>query len=104
MARIGRLACVLRIVIAFRPSARRTASRARCVSARSSACGVRLHAAPQDDDPELFGGYTAKQRLREEIDSPFRKVRLVFFGASTGSALLALYFSVLNAAKGFTNF
>ena len=54
---------------------------------------------PDDDEPELFGGYTAKQRMREEIESPFRKVRLIFFGASTGSALLALYFSILNVAS-----
>jgi len=26
------------------------------------------------DMGELFGGFTAKQRLREEIESPFRKV------------------------------
>jgi len=45
------------------------------------------------------GGYTLKQRLREEIDSPFRKVRLAFFGASFGSALIALYFSALNTIK-----
>ena len=25
---------------------------------------------------EKFGGYTTKQRLREEVESPFRKVRL----------------------------
>ena len=59
---------------------------------------------PDDDEPELFGGYTAKQRMREEIESPFRKVRLIFFGASTGSALLALYFSILNVAKAATGF
>ena len=29
-------------------------------------------------------GYTLKQRLLEEIDSPFRKVRLAVFGASWG--------------------
>lgn len=45
------------------------------------------------------GGYTLKQRLREEIDSPFRKVRLAFFTASFGSAMIALYFSALNTAK-----
>jgi hypothetical protein len=50
---------------------------------------------------ELFGGFTAKQRLREEIDAPFRKVRLFFFGSSTLSALLALYFSVINAGKAY---
>jgi len=63
-----------------------------------------LCAMPDDDDPELFGGYTAKQRMREEIESPFRKIRLLFFGASTGSALLALYFSILNVAKAATGF
>ena len=45
------------------------------------------------------GGYTLKQRLREEIDSPFRKVRLAFFGASLASALIASYFSALNTVK-----
>ena len=63
---------------------------------------VQLAAMPDDDEPELFGGYTAKQRMREEIESPFRKLRLIFFGASTGSALLALYFSILNVAKAAT--
>ena len=63
---------------------------------------MQLAAMPDDDEPELFGGYTAKQRMREEIESPFRKVRLIFFGASTGSALLALYFSILNVAKAAT--
>lgn len=48
---------------------------------------------------ETFGGYTVKQRLREEIESPFRTVRLAFFGVSTGSAFLALYFSATNIIK-----
>ena len=39
---------------------------------------TQLTAMPDDDEPELFGGYTAKQRMREEIESPFRKVRLIF--------------------------
>jgi hypothetical protein len=47
------------------------------------------------------GGYTLKQRLREEIDSPFRKVRLAFFAASFASALIALYFSALSTIKAF---
>jgi hypothetical protein len=48
---------------------------------------------------EKFGGYTAKQRLREEVESPFRKVRFVFFLATVGSALTALYFSALSTFK-----
>lgn len=48
---------------------------------------------------EKFGGYTTKQRLREEIDSPFRNVRLFFFGSSAGSAGVALYFSALSVLK-----
>ncbi|KAL3918795.1 MAG: hypothetical protein SGARI_007365, partial [Bacillariaceae sp.] len=48
---------------------------------------------------QTFGGYTVKQRLREEVESPFRKVRLVFFGSSAGSALTALYFSALSTIK-----
>lgn len=54
------------------------------------------------DDERLgqkFGGYTVKQRLREEVESPFRKVRFLFFASSTGSALLALYFSSFAALK-----
>jgi hypothetical protein len=51
------------------------------------------------DLSQAQGGYTLKQRLREEIDSPFRKVRLAFFTASFGSAMIALYFSALNTAK-----
>jgi len=53
----------------------------------------------QDDLSEKFGGYTVKQRLREEVESPFRKVRLLFFGSSAGSALTALYFSATSALK-----
>ena len=45
------------------------------------------------------GGYTVKQRLREEVESPFRKVRLLFFGSSVASALTASYFSFLNTIK-----
>ena len=51
---------------------------------------------------ETFGGYTVKQRLREEVESPFRKVRLVLFGSSAGSALTALYFSALNTIKAIS--
>ena len=57
----------------------------------------------QEDEDYLsqptMGGYTVKQRLREEVESPFRKVRLLFFGSSAGSALTALYFSALNTIK-----
>jgi len=57
-----------------------------------------------DQSKELYlsqpqGGFTLKQRLREEIDSPFRKVRLLFFSLSVGSALTAFYFSALNTIK-----
>jgi len=48
--------------------------------------------------------YTAKQRMREEIDSPFRKVRVVLFGFSTASALVALYFSLLTLGKVLAGF
>lgn len=58
---------------------------------------------PNDENAEklsqTFGGYTVKQRLREEVESPFRKVRLAFFATSTASALLALYFSFLATVK-----
>lgn len=72
-------------------------------------------------------GFTTKQRLREEIESPFRKVgvacriiiegarlklkpssfpqnlqvRLFFFAASAGSASIAFYFSLLASIKAY---
>lgn len=52
-----------------------------------------------DELEQTFGGYTVKQRLREEVESPFRTVRVYFFGASTLSALVAFYFSILAAFK-----
>jgi hypothetical protein len=63
-----------------------------------------LFASPNDQQQEerlqsTFGGYTVKQRLREEVESPFRPVRLYFLGYSTVSAAVALYFSAFNAAK-----
>jgi len=56
---------------------------------------------PQTEQQQPVVEYTTKQRLREEIDSPFRKVRVVFFGFSAASALVALYFSLLTAGKAF---
>jgi hypothetical protein len=47
------------------------------------------------------GGFTVKQRLREEVESPFRKVRLLFFGSSVASASIALYFSMLSTIKAY---
>lgn len=58
----------------------------------------------EDELEKTFGGYTAKQRLREEVESPFRTVRLFFFGSSTGSALVALYFSLLTTGKAYAGF
>mmetsp|Transcript_11050 Transcript_11050/g.12645 ORF Transcript_11050/g.12645 Transcript_11050/m.12645 type:complete len:345 (-) Transcript_11050:117-1151(-) len=52
---------------------------------------------PENDEDS--SGFTVKQRLREEVESPFRKLRLYFFGVSTASALLALYFSLISALK-----
>ncbi len=64
---------------------------------------VTLQQQSDDDQEEMlqtkFGGYTVKQRLREEIESPFRTVRLAFFGSSAVSAFLALYFSATNAIR-----
>lgn len=48
---------------------------------------------------EKMNGYTVKQRLREEVESPFRKVRLAFFSFSSASAFVAFYFSALTALK-----
>ena len=50
---------------------------------------------PLDRLDETVGGYTVKQRLREEVESPFRTVRLYFFGASLASAVIAFYFSLV---------
>jgi len=50
---------------------------------------------------ETPGGYTVKQRLREEVENPFRKVRLALFGFSTISASVALYFSSLSTIKSY---
>jgi hypothetical protein len=64
-----------------------------------------IKAAPTPPNPnedrlgQKFGGYTAKQRLREEVESPFRKVRFLFFAGSSASALLALYFSATSTLK-----
>lgn len=61
------------------------------------------NATPKEEQQmaETFGGYTVKQRLREEVESPFRKIRFFFFASSTGSALTALYFSATNALKAY---
>lgn len=50
-------------------------------------------------DSETGNGFTVKQRLREEVESPFRKVRLAFFTFSSVSAFVAFYFSALVAVK-----
>lgn len=42
--------------------------------------------------------------MREEIDSPFRTLRVVLFGFSTVSALVALYFSLLTLGKTLGGF
>lgn len=63
-----------------------------------------LSPSPNNDDERLgqkFGGYTVKQRLREEVESPFRKVRFLFFLFSSGSAGIALYFSALSLLKAY---
>ena len=55
-----------------------------------------------DSLEQTFGGYTVKQRLREEVESPFRTFRLFFFGASLASAIVAFYFSLLTLGKAYT--
>jgi len=57
------------------------------------ACQKVFSSTPPNED------FTVKQRLREEVESPFRKVRLAFFGFSSASASIALYFSALTALK-----
>jgi hypothetical protein len=61
----------------------------------------RLYSSENNNDGlgEKFGGFTVKQRLREEVESPFRKVRFLFFLSTVGSALTALYFSGLGTMK-----
>jgi len=55
----------------------------------------------QEKLAQTFGGYTVKQRLREEVESPFRTVRLFFFASTAGSAGIAFYFSFLSALKSY---
>ena len=52
-----------------------------------------------DNLSETSGGYTIKQRLREEVESPFRKVRFIFWLTTVGSAAIALYFSGMSTVK-----
>jgi len=89
-------------VTAFTPNAnnvlQRNSGRPSSVSYQSS----RIFSSnmPNDDGlGEKFGGYTVKQRLREEVESPFRQVRLFFFGGGAASAMVALYFSALSTLK-----
>jgi len=71
------------------------------VHPKSNLCIKKSHlfSSPNDNLSERVGDFTTKQRLREEIESPFRKVRLAFFGFSSASASIALYFSALTALK-----
>ncbi|CAB9500009.1 Protein of unknown function (DUF3493) [Seminavis robusta] len=84
---------------AFSPATSRT-SAAR-IEVRSRTQTSSLSSSPNKDDGlgERFGGFTVKQRLREEVESPFRKVRFVFFLSTVGSALTALYFSGMSTVK-----
>jgi hypothetical protein len=71
---------------------------------RTTAVATSRDGDPLDDTEDYLGqptkdGYTVKQRLREEVESPFRKVRLFFFTSSFGSAMLALYFSASSTIK-----
>jgi hypothetical protein len=95
-------------VQAFRAVSSTSSSRGRIISGRYGMVHRRSVALQQQqtgDDPQdellqtTFGGYTVKQRLREEIESLFRTVRLAFFGSSAVSAFLALYFSATNAIR-----
>ena len=69
------------------------------VSSRPNSVLLLLSTPNDMKEEELFGGFTVKQRLREEVESPFRKVRLAFFSVSSASAGVALYFSALAALK-----
>ena len=81
--------------------------RSHCLAGRRAGAALTVVEARSESEEQMmnseetFGGFTAKQRLREEVESPFRKVRIFFFGASTASALLALYFSLINAGKAY---
>lgn len=86
-----------RPIATFTPHTNQLKSRSR---SRSFASGLGPLASNSLDDE--MGGFTTRQRLREEIESPFRKVRLLFFASTTGSALTALYFSVINSIKALS--
>ena len=88
MIRLLALLCTAGLTHAF------TAPRGSLVARRGGTQPTRntqLAATPDDDEPELFGGYTAKQRMREEIESPFRKVRLIFLSEHRLGPLSALF-------------
>jgi len=96
--RIGLLALFLSSAVGFSPTQKTFGSG---LKPHSSPLLTRIYAQSENAEKlsTKFGGYTVKQRLREEVESPFRKVRLVFFGSSAGSALTALYFSATNVLK-----
>jgi len=69
---------------------------------RTTNAALFLSSEQEDNLQKKFGGYTAKQRLREEVESPFRTFRLFFFGSSTASAIVAFYFSIFTAFKAYS--
>jgi len=86
-------------------------SRSDAVSSPSrKATTTPLFASKNDNDEpaflqeQTFGGYTVKQRLREEIESPYRTLRLNVFGFSTLSAFVALYFSLISLLKATSGY
>jgi len=94
-----RTVIILSVLLTATPAAGFTAHRSSAVARLDKPWDLsKLYSSPNDEVDNLgekFGGFTTKQRLREEIESPFRKVRLAFFSFSGVSAFVALYFSAL---------
>ncbi|KAL7545367.1 hypothetical protein ACHAWF_011229 [Thalassiosira exigua] len=96
------LACVLPVADAFVKPSIKGRIEITPQEQRTDSVPATLFSTPDGNNGSLnenLGGFTLKQRLREEVDSPFRKVRLAFFSFSAASAAVALYFSALAAAK-----
>ena len=75
--------CMLSSAVAFTPAKQHNIhilSNNIIQSKQQSTFPTVLLSTPNNDNndalAEKFGGYTTKQRLREEVESPFRKVRL----------------------------
>eukprot|EP00960_Hanusia_phi_P056388 763252-Hanusia_phi.AAC.4 len=73
--------------------------------------GARKQAVVMSDKEDFLnrdvGGFTQKQRFREEIESPFRKIRLFLFPAAAASAALGAFIAgtrLLAMSTGVTGY